>query len=99
MLKPFLQFWLTCYLAVWHSELMQANVRGRGLCIELAVTIFGVMIAYWIDYGMSFVHGSSVQFRFPLGLQCMFALITLSGILVLPESPRWVSYTSRVVVK
>lgn len=49
------------------------------------------MTAYWVDYGMSFVDDSSVQFRFPLALQCLFALVTLLGIIVLPESPRWVS--------
>ena len=61
------------------------------LSIELAINIFGVMTAYWVDYGMSFVHDSSVQFRFPLALQCLFAVVTFLGIMVLPESPRWVS--------
>jgi len=61
------------------------------LSIELAINIFGVMTAYWVDYGMSFVDHSSVQFRFPLALQCLFAVCTLVGILFLPESPRWVS--------
>ncbi|KAL2142357.1 hypothetical protein VTI28DRAFT_1249 [Corynascus sepedonium] len=79
----------TSTIPVWHSELMQADVRGKGLSIELAINIFGVMTAYWVDYGMSFVDDSSVQFRFPLALQCLFALVTLLGIIVLPESPRW----------
>lgn len=37
---------------------------------------------------MSFVANSS-QFRFPLALQCFFAVVTFAGILFLPESPRW----------
>jgi hypothetical protein len=49
------------------------------------------MTAYWVDYGMSYVHDSSVQFRFPLALQCLFAVVTFIGICLLPESPRWVS--------
>ncbi|RYP88154.1 hypothetical protein DL769_000346 [Monosporascus sp. CRB-8-3] len=73
---------------VWHSELMQAGVRGKGLSIELAINIFGVMTAYWVDYGMSFV-ASGAQFRFPLALQIFFALLTFIGITLLPESPRW----------
>lgn len=73
-------------IAVWHSELMKANDRGRGLCIELAINIFGVMTAYWVDYGMSFM-SNDVQFRFPLALQILFAVVTFFGILVLPESP------------
>lgn len=43
----------TSTIPVWHSELMKATKRGKGLCIELAVNLFGVMSAYWIDYGMS----------------------------------------------
>ncbi|KAK4033252.1 general substrate transporter [Parachaetomium inaequale] len=79
----------TSTIPVWHSELMQADKRGKGLSIELAINIFGVMTAYWVDYGMSYVHDSSVQFRFPLALQCLFAVVTLAGIMLLPESPRW----------
>ncbi|KAK7403002.1 hypothetical protein QQX98_011243 [Neonectria punicea] len=78
----------TSTIPVWHSELMNAKDRGRGLAIELAINIFGVMMAYWVDYGMSFVQNES-QFRFPLALQILFAVVTLTGILVLPESPRW----------
>ncbi|KAK1993692.1 general substrate transporter [Colletotrichum falcatum] len=78
----------TSTIPVWHSELMKADGRGRGLAIELAINIFGVMTAYWVDYGMSFVANDS-QFRFPLALQMLFAVVTFSGVLVLPESPRW----------
>ncbi|KAI1337585.1 sugar transporter STL1 [Xylariaceae sp. FL0016] len=78
----------TSTIPVWHSELMKAKSRGKGLCIELAVNIFGVMTAYWVDYGMSYVNNES-QFRFPLALQCAFALMTMVGVIFLPESPRW----------
>lgn len=75
-------------LAVWHSELMKAKNRGKGLAIELAINIFGVMLSYWVDYGMSYVLNDS-QFRFPLALQILFAIVTFFGVMVLPESPRW----------
>ncbi|KAJ9149337.1 Sugar transporter STL1 [Pleurostoma richardsiae] len=78
----------TSTIPVWHSELMKAKNRGQGLCIELAINIFGVMTAYWVDYGMSFVENDS-QFRFPLALQCLFAVLTFAGVIFLPESPRW----------
>lgn len=67
---------------------MKAKNRGRGLAIELAINIFGVMLSYWVDYGMSYVDNDA-QFRFPLALQILFALVTFIGILLLPESPRW----------
>ncbi|KAI1880140.1 hypothetical protein JX265_001761 [Neoarthrinium moseri] len=78
----------TSTIPVWHSELMMAHKRGKGLSIELAINIFGVMTAYWVDYGMSYVDNES-QFRFPLALQCLFALLTFALIILLPESPRW----------
>lgn len=52
------------------------------------------MTAYWVDYGMSFV-SSQAQFRFPLALQIAFALATLAGMFVLPESPRWLMAHNR----
>lgn len=45
-------------------------------------------MAYWVDYGFSFVK-SDAQFRVPLALQMVFALATIALVLVLPESPRW----------
>ncbi|RGP61469.1 putative sugar transporter [Fusarium sporotrichioides] len=78
----------TSTIPVWHSELMKANNRGKGLAIELAINIFGVMLSYWVDYGMSFV-SNDAQFRFPLAFQIFFAILTFIGILLLPESPRW----------
>lgn len=32
---------------------------------------------------------SEAQFRFPLALQIAFAVVTFIGIILLPESPRW----------
>ncbi|OJI98331.1 hypothetical protein ASPVEDRAFT_147571 [Aspergillus versicolor CBS 583.65] len=78
----------TSTIPVWHSELSKASSRGKGLAIELVINIFGVMTAYWVDYGMSYVNNDA-QFRFPLALQILFAVVTFFGVLVLPESPRW----------
>lgn len=39
---------------------------------------------------MSYVKNDA-QFRFPIALQILFAIVTFIGIIGLPESPRWVS--------
>ncbi|KAJ9634208.1 hypothetical protein H2199_009092 [Coniosporium tulheliwenetii] len=84
----------TATIPVWHSELMKPTLRGRGLSIELAINIFGVMLSYWTDYGMSFVDNEA-QFRFPIAFQILFALVTILFIFFLPESPRWLVAHSR----
>lgn len=48
----------------------------------------GTVIAYWLDFGFSYIE-SSAQWRFPIAFQIFFAFILIGGILVLPESPRW----------
>lgn len=78
----------TSTIPVWHSELMQAHDRGKGLAIEFILNIFGVALAYWVDYGFSFVDNEA-QFRFPIAFQIFFALVTFASIIFLPESPRW----------
>ncbi|GME29248.1 sugar transporter [Neofusicoccum parvum] len=78
----------TSTIPVWHAELMQAHDRGKGLAIEFILNIFGVALAYWVDYAFSFVDNES-QFRFPIAFQIAFALVTLASIIFLPESPRW----------
>lgn len=85
----------TSTIPVWHSELSKASSRGRGICIELAVNIFGIVIAYWLDYGMSYVN-TDAQFRFPLAFQMLYAILTIAGVLFLPESPRWLVAHDRV---
>jgi len=85
----------TSTVPVWHSETTQAHNRGRALANELAINIFGVMSAYWIDYGFSFVN-TPAQFRTPLAIQIVFAIVTIALIQFLPESPRWLLKHGRV---
>jgi len=49
-----------------------------------------------LDYGMSFV-SSQAQFRFPIGFQIVFAIVTMIMVFVLPESPRWVRIASHLM--
>jgi len=67
---------------------MKPKSRGKGLAIELAINIFGVALSYWVNYSLSFV-ANDAQFRFPLALQILFAIMTFFTIMFLPESPRW----------
>lgn len=78
----------TATIPVWQSEMSRAENRGRLVNLEGSVVAVGTFVAYWLDFGLSYVN-SSVQWRFPVAFQIFFALILFFGIINLPESPRW----------
>ncbi|THH16471.1 hypothetical protein EW146_g4172 [Bondarzewia mesenterica] len=57
------------------------NDRNLDQCHDL-------LQVYWLDYGMSFVHGPA-QRRLPIGFQAFFAFGLLFRVSILPDSPRW----------
>lgn len=50
---------------MWIAEVAKAGVRGRDIAIELCIVLFGVALAYWMDYGMA-KYGGEVAWRFPV---------------------------------
>ncbi|KAL0579235.1 hypothetical protein V5O48_002797 [Marasmius crinis-equi] len=75
-------------IPVYQSETCGGKIRGMLVCLNSTLTIIGLVIAYWLDYGMSFVEGPA-QWRLPIGFQAFFALCLLLQGMVLPDSPRW----------
>lgn len=53
--------------------------------------LFGLMIAYWMNYGFYF-HPGPVQWRFPLLFQIVFALYIIVVGVFLPDTPRWLMW-------
>ncbi|CDO76544.1 hypothetical protein BN946_scf184982.g3 [Trametes cinnabarina] len=49
----------------------------------------------WIDFAFFWLSGSSAQWRVPISLQIILALIMIVGIFWLPESPRWLAKHGR----
>jgi len=79
----------TSTIPVYVSETARSNRRGSMIAVQLSIVIFGIVMAYWIDYGTVRNLTGEAVWRFPIAFQIVFALITLSTILLLPESPRW----------
>ncbi|KAF5364248.1 hypothetical protein D9756_000737 [Leucocoprinus leucothites] len=73
----------------YHAECSPAAKRGALIMIEGSLITFGIMVSYWIDFAFFWVKGSSVQWRVPIALQMVLALIMVVFINFLPESPRW----------
>ncbi|CAR21545.1 glucose-inactivated glycerol proton symporter STL1 [Lachancea thermotolerans CBS 6340] len=84
----------TSTIPVWQSEMSKPENRGILVNLEGSMIAVGTMIAYWIDFGLSYVD-SSVQWRFPVAMQIFFALLLLAGIWELPDSPRWLMSRGR----
>ncbi|KAI9660042.1 MAG: hypothetical protein M1821_001394 [Bathelium mastoideum] len=81
-------------IPVYQSELCDPRIRGKLVSAQGTVTIVGLCIAYWMDYGLSFVNGP-IQWRLPIAFQAFFAICLLLQILPLPETPRWLIEKNR----
>ncbi|KAH7324589.1 general substrate transporter [Stachybotrys elegans] len=78
----------TSTVPAYQSELCAPNLRGRLISAETLFVGVGIVVAYWFDYGMSFV-GGSIAWRLPVSMQAVFAVGVIGLVFGLPESPRW----------
>lgn len=88
---------MTQFLIIFYSyqaELCDRRARGRLVASEILFVAIGVVVAYWFNFGMSYV-GGSIAWRLPLALQTVFALCAIALVFVLPESPRWLHQHGR----
>ncbi|THZ38375.1 general substrate transporter [Aureobasidium pullulans] len=88
---------LTGITPVLVSEVSSAEHRGGFLGYVFIANYLGISVAYWLDFGLSFVNNgySAVRWRFLLAFQCLPALLLLAGIKMLPDSPRYLASVGR----
>ncbi|KIW38969.1 hypothetical protein, variant [Exophiala oligosperma] len=79
----------TATIPVYVSETAPSHRRGRMVAIQLSIVIFGIVLAYWLDYGTINNLSGEVAWRFPIAFQIVFALVTMATLPFLPETPRW----------
>ncbi|KAJ9609535.1 hypothetical protein H2200_005862 [Cladophialophora chaetospira] len=79
----------TSTIPVYVSETARSHRRGRMVAVQLSIVIFGIVFAYWLDYGTINNLEGEVVWRFPIAFQIVFALITMATMPFLPETPRW----------
>ncbi|KAH8172892.1 sugar transporter domain-containing protein [Sarocladium implicatum] len=75
-------------IPMFQSEIAPASHRGLFVGLHSQFIGFGYMVSNWVGYGIYFASGE-VTFRFPVGLQILWAMLVLIGSYWLPESPRW----------
>jgi MFS family permease len=79
------------------SECSPKAVRGRITGLFQIMVAAGVLISYFMNYGIS-VHLATkgpVVWRLPFGFQIVPNAIMLAGLLTVKESPRWLASKDR----
>jgi transcription factor IIIB subunit 2 len=67
---------MSTLVPVYQAELCEARKRGKFVCsLPLAVGV-GIVLAYWFDYGMTYVTGS-ISWRLPIACQEIFAVLVV----------------------
>nr|POE61848.1 sugar transporter stl1 [Quercus suber] len=88
---------LNAIVPAWASEVAEYKSRGAFIAMEFTLNILGVVVAYWLAYGVSYVDDGVTAFRwrFPIGFQIIPLLILFAICWVFPESPRWLAKVGR----
>ena len=74
------------------AESSPANIRGRLVGIYEIGVQFGTLIGFWINYGVSqHIPSSNKQWMIPFAIQLIPGGLLMLGVMLLPESPRWIA--------
>ncbi|KAJ2723135.1 hypothetical protein GGI07_002838 [Coemansia sp. Benny D115] len=79
---------LSMTVPVFQSEISPPHIRGRLVSLQQWAITWGILIAFWIDYGCSFID-SDASWRIPMGIQIVPGLILFVSMFFMPYSPRW----------
>lgn len=88
---------LNATVPVYGSEVSDYESRGQFIAMEFTLNICGVVVAYWLGFGLSYIDNgtSEFQWRFPIAFQIVMLLILMTGCWAFPESPRWLCMVGR----
>lgn len=92
---------LATIVPIYNSEVAPPEVRGALVALQQLAITFGIMVSFWIDYGTSFIGGTTLGFQkdaawlVPVCLQLFPAAILFIGMIFMPFSPRWLLHHGR----
>lgn len=73
---------------LYQAEITAPSIRGRMVSLQQWSITWGILIQYFIQFGCSYLNGTA-SFRIPWALQMIPAIILSLGMMIFPESPRW----------
>lgn len=82
---------LVMVIPLYQAELAHPSIRGRITALQQFMLGIGALVASWCSFGtfVNFPDSTSAQWRVPLAIQMVPAVILAALILLFPESPRW----------
>ncbi|KAL5478968.1 hypothetical protein ACEPAI_2255 [Sanghuangporus weigelae] len=89
--------YLNAIVPVWSAEVASHTSRGAFIAFEFTLNILGVVVAYWLEFVLSFVDEGRTQIRWrvPIAFQILPVLVFMIVIWFMPESPRWLTKVGR----
>lgn len=78
---------------IYISEISPARLRGTLVSYNQLAIVIGILIAYIVDY---ILLDFEKNWRLMLGFPFIFSVVYFLLLLILPESPRWLSVKGRV---
>ncbi|KAG9197219.1 hypothetical protein G6514_001977 [Epicoccum nigrum] len=78
-------------IPTYSSELSADDARGKALAQEFQSNIFGLVMAFGINLGVTVALGTSNQWawRIPIIVMQVYPVVLMALVETLPESPRW----------
>ncbi|MCJ1286584.1 hypothetical protein MMC26_005930 [Xylographa opegraphella] len=90
---------LNAIVPVWATETAEHTSRGQFVTIEFTLNIFGVVVAYWLEFGCAYYGDGSGRYgfvwRFPIAFQILPLLALAISVWFFPESPRYLVKVGR----
>ncbi|PQE25339.1 MFS sugar transporter protein [Rutstroemia sp. NJR-2017a BBW] len=80
---------LVMIIPLYQAEIAHPDIRGRITSLQQFMLGIGALVASWISYGTYVSLKTSAQWRLPLGIQIIPAIVLAALIFLFPESPRW----------
>ncbi|KAL3428676.1 general substrate transporter [Aspergillus tetrazonus] len=85
----------TTTVPIWQSETCPPKRRGILMSIQLTMLVFGFVVANWLNFGLTYIPDHPVAWRFPLAFQAFLAILIMSIVPLMIESPRWLCLRGR----